>query len=183
MIYVITAMITVYLAAIGAALYAIRGDWLVQFGSTQVARAIWCVPTAGLLALIAGSWIALPLALIAAYVGLLTRHAHIMSVGAEMPSPAKGWDGDWLTPWVGPDQPSPALAAVSLAWVGLYRGGLLAVSVLYWLPDAWIIAAAWTTAHPVAYWIGWRLPIERPHGGELLTGAAVWAAISALIWL
>jgi hypothetical protein len=181
MMTLITILLTVFLAAIGAVLYAIRGDWLVQFGSTQIARMVWCIPTAGLLAVIGGAWLAFPAALIAAYVGLLNRHAHVMSVGAPMPSPAKGWQGDWLTPWVGLAQPSPALAAVTLAWLGLYRGGLLALSVAYWIPDAWIIAASWAIAHPAAYWIGWRLPVERPHGGELLTGAAVWASIAILL--
>ena len=170
-------MIALY-AMIGALLYAVRGDWLLKTGSTQAARLVWCVPTAFVVAANAGDWRAFVAALAAVYVGLLCRHAHVMSVGAPMPRPAKGWRGDWLTPWIGPEQPSPVMAAVTLAWIGLYRGGLVGLAMAPWFGDAWIVPLTWAWCHPAAYWIGWRLPVQRPHGGELLTGAAVWVAIA-----
>jgi hypothetical protein len=149
-----------FLVAIGGLLYRIRGGWL-PTGSTQLARAAWCVPTGILVGWLAGSpWAALA-GFLAAWAGLFLPN----EPWQRMETPAHHW-----------------LAA----GVGVVRVGLL-VAVLWTFGTAVLPWAFLGAGNAAVYWLGWRLPPRAMGGmidwhtawGELLFGALAWAALLA----
>lgn len=151
---------TILLALVGAILYRIRGGWL-PTGSTQLARAIWCVPTAALVGLLTGNWIAALTAFFLAWAGLLLPN----------------------DPW---QQMASRVHWLQAAGIGIARVLLLLASVA-WADHtlAILLLGIAGALNAPLYWLGWRLP-ERAAGGmvdwhtawgELFFGALAWGVL------
>ncbi len=156
-------MISTVLAAFaGAFLYRVRGGFL-PTGHTQLARAIWCAPTALLVALLTGNWIAGLSAFFMAWAGVLLPNE----------------------PW---QRMETGEHWRNAAGVGFLRVLLLLAPVAWatHAPEALYWAAIGILNAPL-YWLGWKLPARalgkfidwNTAWGEAFFGALCWAAIIA----
>lgn len=169
-------ILPVLFALIGAMLYRIRGGWL-PTGSTQLARAIFCLPTGGLALYLTGGpwWLGLATAFMA-FAGLMIPHTHGQDFGRVDDDEAE----DFAT----------------MASIGMSRLFLILLpAALYARNDAVMLAALAGLLHGACYFVGWRLPVKpawrRSNGrhpvdcetawAELLWGAVQWAAIAAVL--
>lgn len=122
----------------GGLFYRIRGGFL-PTGSTQLARLIWCIPVAAAFTLTFG-WLVGGLTLIVTFLGLMIPHGRDMDMGTSNGTFSDDFYGLMCIGVVRLLMmltPAIALASISPFWCFL---GIL---------------------HPVAYWIGWKLPIPR----------------------
>lgn len=145
---------------VGAFLYRVRGGFL-PTGSTQIARAIWCVPTGAFTWFLSGSPLWGAAAALTAWAGLFVPN----------------------DPWQRMETPAHALQA---GFIGAARLVLLCAPLLA-LTHPWLLVpcAAIGTTNAFVYWLGWKLP-ERALGGfidwhtawgEALFGGLCWATL------
>lgn len=194
-------MIGIFAAAtIGAVLYRLRGGWLATLTGwrqpTQLMRAVWAVPTAGLLALCFG---ASPL-IAAALVGTVFASLALIGHGAHMVMDAERFvrgssnktellTGFWLPRLFGgvPEETWLVTRArdvtlyniAGMSSIGLVRN-IIAVAPLFWIaPIGAALYAATGLLHGPLYWVGWRID-DSSAAGELLVGGLSWAAIAML---
>lgn len=158
-------------ALIGAILYRIRGGWL-PTGSTQLARAIWAVPTGILVSVLvmtsgANFW---PQGILSGVLGAVAAFLGLLIFGN------KSWQ----------NVSTPAQWAMA-AFVGAGRLALILAPLAWGMGNWWLIAfAALGGLQAPLYWIGWRLPVlggpvDAPTAwGELFYGALVWATLVAI---
>lgn len=132
-----------FLAAflIGALLYRTHGGFL-PTGSTQLARAIWCIPTGVGVALLSGApWPVAAATVLTAFAGLMIPHSDGQDLGRSGGSEAEDF---------------ALLSAIGMArlYLILLPSLVAAYGLVMLVPLAGLL-------HGVAYWIGYRLPIPR----------------------
>ncbi|MCM8736020.1 hypothetical protein M5E06_17950 [Azospirillum sp. A1-3] len=147
------------LALAGALLYRIRGGWL-PTGSTQLARAVWCLPTGVLVWwLSGGGWWTGVAAAVAAFLGLMIPHNYGQDMG-------RMTGREWLD-------------GLYMAAVGAARFGLIALPLAD--PSLWWVAVA-GAGQALCYWLGWRIPVPAGwlnDGNKPVDAPTAW---SELLW-
>lgn len=186
-------------AAAGGALYRLRGGWLktlAGIGSTQVCRAVWALPTAGLIWWLAGGpwWLALALvATVFASMALIGHGAH-MIMDAELMAHGRFEKTELLTRWLPKvlgGEPDPAWLddgdatdviaynVIGMSFIGVVRNALAITPLAAFAPVPAALYAATGLAHGPLYWLGWKITPDI-RAAEVLVGAVSWAAIVIL---
>ena len=195
-------MIAAIAALVGAVLYRSRGgmwrditgaqQW---YNGTHMMRAIWSLPTAGLIYALAGG----PLWLLGALfvsvflsMALIGHGAHMM-FDAQKNIDGRGTKTELLTDWWIPDvfggvpdaawdhSKITAYNMAGMSFIGVCRNALAALPLIVAAP--WFVALYALTGalHGPAYWAGWRLPNASSANGEYIVGGLSWFAIAILL--
>lgn len=195
-------MFTLLAPFLGAILYRLRGGlWRDLTGAqrwyngTHAMRAIWALPTAGLIYALAGGPLWLLGALfvsVFASMALIGHGAHMM-FDAQRYVDENGTKTELLTSWWVPDvfggvpdaawkhSKITAYNMAGMSFIGLCRNAIAALPLIVVAP--WFVALYALTGalHGPAYWAGWRLPGASSANGEYIVGGLSWLTI-VLIW-
>lgn len=192
------ALLALAAALVGAALYRLRGGWLktlTGIGSTQLCRAVWAVPTAALLAWLAGwSWPFFAAFTLSVFLSmaLLGHGAHMIYGPAYWPalagkSQTELVTGFWIADAFGglpqrdwPQSLIDAFNMVGMSAIGLVRNALAAAPLFWLAPSAAGIYAATGLLHGPLYRLGWRFTPDI-RAAELMVGALSWASLVLLL--
>jgi len=187
---------------IGALLYRLRGGWWRNltgaqrwYNGTHMMRAIWALPTAGLIyALAGGPWWLMGALFVSVFASMaLLGHGAHMIFDAQKYTDGNGTKTELLTGWWLPEVfggvPDAAWAhsrvtaynMAGMSFIGLIRN-IIAMLPLFWFaPVPALIYATTGALHGPLYWLGWRLPSASSANGEYLVGGLSWFAIALLL--
>ena len=195
-------ILTIASAAIGGALYRLRGGWFSNLSRrygwewggkqrTQTMRAIWSIPTAGLFAWTLGlSWLVALELVVSTFAGLalLGHGAHMVFDAQKFVDHSKGktelLTGFWLPAVFGgiPDSTwhhsrVTAYNLIGMSTIGLARNIVTAAPLAFaGEPIAAATYAASGLMHGPLYWLGYRIN-GKGETSEVFVGAASWALI------
>lgn len=195
-------ILTIAAAAIGGALYRLRGGWFSNLSRrygwewggkqrTQTMRALWSIPTACLFAWTLGlSWIVALELVVSTFAGLalLGHGAHMVFDSKMFVDHSKGktelLTGFWLPAAFGgiPDSTwrhsrVTAYNLIGMSTIGLARNIITAAPLAFaGEPIAAAIYAASGLVHGPLYWLGYRIN-GKGETSEVIVGAASWALI------
>ena len=179
-------------AAIGGALYRLRGGWLKRWiNSTHACRAVWAVPTGLLLYFLAGGpWYIAPLLIVSVYASMaLYGHGAHMIYDTQQFFAFAQTKTELLTEWWLPQAfggipdttwPHWQVTAYNLAgmsFIGLVRN---TTAIMPLAPTNEFAAAAYALTgllHGPLYWLGWRIRGDGIQAAEVLIGAFTYASI------
>lgn len=196
-------MLTAILAAVGAALYRLRGGlWKMTttppgarwWNGTHACRAIWALPT-GLLAyfLVGGPWW-LAVALVVTVflsVALFGHGAHMIYGPAYWTTKAWEQQTEFLTkPWIEsvfdgypardwPEAKTDLFNMIGMSAIGLVRNALAISPLVVTAPGLSAIYTLTGLLHGPLYWLGWRISPDIK-AAECLIGAASWSTITVV---
>lgn len=179
-------------AAIGAALYRLRGGWLKQWiNSTHACRAVWAIPTGLLLyALAGGHWFTAPLLIVSVFASMaLYGHGAHMIYDVKQFFAFAQTKTELLTEWwlpqafggipdtTWPHSKVTAYNISGMAFIGMTRNAtaILPLSPSHEIPA--LLFALTGILHGPLYWAGWRIRGDGIQAAEVLTGAVTWASI------
>lgn len=184
-------------AVVGGVLYRLRGGWLktlTGIGSTQACRALWALPTAALLAWLAGwSWLLFAAVTLSVFLSmaLIGHGAHMIYGPAYWPalagkSQAELLTGFWIKDAFGgapqrdwPQSLTDAFNMTGMSAIGLVRNALAVAPLFAFAPVPAALYAATGLAHGPLYWLGWQVTPDI-RAAEVFVGALSWAAIVLL---
>lgn len=135
----VTGLILLAAFLAGAVLYRIRGGWL-PTGSTQTARAIWCVPIGILVGVLTGSVLIGALTVFTAFAGLMIPHGNGQDMGRDHDTEAEDFS---------------LMSGIGIARLYLILLPSL-VSMFGWV----MLIPSLGIAQGIAYFVGWRLPVR-----------------------
>ncbi len=179
-------------AAIGGALYRLRGGWLKRWiDSTHACRAVWAIPTGLLLYCLAGGpWYLAPLLIVSVFASMA-----FWGHGAHMVFDAKQFlaftqnKTELLTEWWVPNVfggvpdtswPHWKVTAYNLAgmsFIGLVRNTTAILPLSPSHDFGALIYALTGLLHGPLYWLGWRTQGGGIQAAEVIVGAVTWASI------
>lgn len=179
-------------AAIGGALYRLRGGWLKRWiNSTHACRAVWAVPTGLLLHFLAGGpWYIAPLLIVSVFASMaLYGHGAHMIYDVKQFFAFAQTKTELLTEWwlpqafggipdtTWPHSKVTAYNISGMAFIGMTRNAtaILPLSPSHEIPA--LLFALTGILHGPLYWAGWRIRGDGIQAAEVLTGAVTWASI------
>lgn len=145
----------------GAVLYRIRGGWL-PTGSTQTARAIWCLPIGLLVGILTGSILIGALTVFTAFAGLMIPHGNGQDMGRDHDTEPEDFS--------------------LMSGIGIARLYLILLPSLVFLFGWVMLIPCLGIAQGIAYFIGWRLPVKQKWRNNSKCPVDAETAWAELLW-
>lgn len=189
-------LIALAAALAGGALYRLRGGalkaWWPGIGSTA-GRLLWVVPTAALIALLAGTgWLTFGLLIVSVLASASLGHGAHMIFDTRLYHVIGGPRTELLTRWWLPyifqgepkaswaDDEVTAYNMTGMSAIGFVRNLIALLPLIAVAPAAVVAYAGTGLAHGPLYWLGWKITPDI-RAAEVLVGAFSWLTIVVVL--